>query len=84
MPLVKGTVQDRQGLPVPEALIAVEYGTVPYPDMAIFSDEEGNFSINLPVGHFRLAGHSQDGDYGTVECDSDADEHLLIHLSIHR
>jgi hypothetical protein len=80
MPLIKGTVEDRQGLPVPETLIAVESGTAPYPDMAIFSDEEGNFSIHLPSGHFRLGAHSPEGGYGTVECDSDADEHLFIRL----
>jgi hypothetical protein len=80
MPLIKGTVEDQQGLPVAEALIAVESGTAPYPDMAILSDEEGNFSIHLPSGHFLLGAHSPEGGYGTVECDSDADEHLLIRL----
>lgn len=80
MALVKGTVEDKQGLPVPRALVAVESGTAPYPDMAIYSDEGGNFSIYLPTGHFRLGARSPEGGYGTVECDSDANKHLLIRL----
>lgn len=80
MPLVKGTVVDEKNSPVSGALIAVESGTAPYPDMAIYSDEKGNFSIHLPSGHFRLGAHSPEGGYGTVECDSDADEHLFIRL----
>ncbi len=84
MPLIKGTIEDERGTPVPEAIIAIESGTVPCPDKAILSDEQGNFNINLPVGHFCLAGRSQDGGYGTVEFDSDTDKHLLIHLTTHK
>jgi hypothetical protein len=78
--LVRGTVEDRQGLPVPGVLVTVESGSAPYPDTGILSDEKGYFNIYLPSGHFRLGAHSPCGDYGTAECDSDADKYLLIHL----
>lgn len=83
MPLVIGTVVDDTSLPVSGALIAVESGTIPYPDMAVYSDEKGNFSIYLPSGNFRLSAHALVGGYGVVEYNSDSGEQLLIRLSEH-
>ncbi len=80
MALVVGIVEDMQGLPVPNALVTVEYGTESFPDIAIYSDTQGRFQINLPEGYFRLAAHSVDGSKGTVEYYSDTSDHLLIRI----
>lgn len=78
---VKGTVEDGEGRLVPGALVAVEEGTLPFPDLALSTNAEGHFTIDLPVGRFRLAAHSQDGGYGTVEYDSLTSDSLVIRLS---
>lgn len=78
---VKGTVEDGEGRLVPGALVAVEEGTSPFPDMALSTDADGNFTIELPVGRFRLAAHSQDGKHGTAEYDSSTSDPLVIRLS---
>ncbi|MFH7029791.1 MAG: carboxypeptidase-like regulatory domain-containing protein [Heteroscytonema crispum UTEX LB 1556] len=80
MTLVIGIVEDMQGLPVPNALVTVESGTESFPDIAIYSDTEGQFQIHLPEGRFRLAAHSPDGGKGTVEYYSDTSDHLLIRI----
>jgi hypothetical protein len=80
MALVVGTVEDMQGLPVSNALVTVEGGTQPYPDIAIYTDAEGHFQIHLPTGRFRLAAHSPNGGRGTVEYDSNTSDHLIICL----
>jgi hypothetical protein len=80
MALVQGKVEDNQGLPVSKALIVVESGTSPYPDIAVSSDEKGHFIIDLPCGHFCLKAHSLLGEHGTFEYNSDNNKYLLIRL----
>lgn len=78
---VKGTVQDEKGGIVSGALIAVEKGTSPSPDMALYTDADGHFTIELPVELFLLAAYSQDGKHGTAEYDSNTDQPLIIRIS---
>lgn len=81
MVLVKGIVENGEGGLVHGALVAVEEGTSPFPDLALSTNAEGQFTIDLPVGRFRLTAHSQDGGYGTVDYDSLTSNSLVIRLS---
>ena len=78
---VTGTVEDEEGGVVSRALVAIEEGTSPFPDMALSTDSEGHFTVFLPIGRFRFTAHSQDGKHGTVEYDSKNSDSLVIRLS---
>lgn len=77
-----GRVIDREQEPVTGALVAVEWGTAPTPEIAIETDEEGRFRIVLPEGRFRIGAHGPDDSAGTFETEGDAeDEEILIELA---
>lgn len=80
---IKGIVKDEQDVPVAGALVAVEEGTAPFPDMALYTDAEGHFTIDLPMGRFRLAAYSQDGGHGFVQCDSTINDSIVILLGFY-
>jgi hypothetical protein len=78
---IRGLVEGEKGEIISGALVALEEGTAPFPDMALSTDTEGHFTIYLPIGHFRLAAYSQDGRHGTVEYDSSTNTPLVIRLN---
>lgn len=81
MPTVTGIVQDEQGKPVSNALIAVESGSALYADIALLTDNRGYFTIHLPQGRFRLGVHSEHSGNGFIECElTNSDINLLIQL----
>lgn len=62
-----GIIQDLNGNPVPNALVSVEWSSVPFPEMAFRTDFKGRFQIGLPVGErFRLAARTPEGGYGFI------------------
>lgn len=64
----KGIVQDSDGNPVSNALVAVEKSSVPFPDMAFRTDSKGRFEISFPVGErVRLAARAPEGGYGFTD-----------------
>lgn len=70
MESVTGVVQDTRGNPVADAIVAVEWASVPYPDMALRTDLQGQFQITLPAGKYRLAARTSDGGYGSTDFDT--------------
>ena len=76
-----GTVVDAERTPVPGALVAVEWGTAPTPEIAIETEEEGRFTIALPdEGHYRLRATARDGATGLLEIDGADQQEINIEL----
>lgn len=64
---IAGQVLDRNGAPVTGAVVSVEEGTAPTPEIGIVSGADGRFGIALPEGAFRIAAGTDDGRRGTAE-----------------
>ena len=56
-----GRVVDAGGAPIPNAPIVIVAGSVPMPEIALLSDQDGRFSLRLPPGTFRLRAHGPAG-----------------------
>lgn len=67
LPEWHGRVLDSTGAPVKGALIVIVSGTVPMPEIALVSDENGEFSLRLPPGKFRLRAQGAGGKVGEAE-----------------
>jgi hypothetical protein len=65
-----GRVVDLGGTPVPNAHIVIVAGSVPMPEIALLSDQDGRFSVRLPPGRFMLRAH---GPPGTGEAEVEVD-----------
>ena len=63
----QGIVRDADGRPVAEALVVVESGSAPTPEIGIVADAEGRFRLALPDGSFRVGARGPDGAYGWCE-----------------
>jgi hypothetical protein len=60
--LLNGTVADSSGRPVADARVAIVSGPVEVSDIAALTDEDGRFSIAVPVaGTYRVAAFSDEG-----------------------
>ncbi len=62
MALISGIVVDRDGHPIADARVAFTGGPVPMPDLAMLTDDQGQFTIAVPV-------------HGTYELTFTADPH---------
>lgn len=49
MALISGIVVDRDGRPLADARVAFSGGPVPMPDLAMLTDEHGQFTVAVPV-----------------------------------
>jgi hypothetical protein len=77
-----GVVRDRQGKPVQGALIAVEWGTAPTPEVALRTGQDGRFRLALPSGLFRIAAYAPSGASGRREIEIDGgEEDIVIELT---
>jgi hypothetical protein len=73
-----GRVVDANGVPVPRARIVIIAGSVPMPEIALESDDDGRFSLWLPRGVFTLRAHGPAGT-GEVEVENNsADSGIVI------
>ncbi len=72
--LHRGRVRWEDGSPVPGALVAVAAGTAPTPEIAIRTNEAGEFRIALPPGKFRIEAHGPHGARGSHELHVSASE----------
>jgi hypothetical protein len=53
--VIRGVVRDPEGSPVAQARVFIEEGPVPVPDVAILTDERGEFALAAPApGTYRL------------------------------
>jgi len=62
-----GVVQDAFGNPIEKALVAIEWASVPCPEIVLRTNSKGQFELTLPPGHFRLAAHTSEGGYGVTD-----------------
>lgn len=51
----KVQVHDTSGRPVAGAVVTVEDGTAPFPELAFVSNGDGRVSLALPAGRFAIA-----------------------------
>lgn len=75
-----GRVARPDGAPASNALVWVEAGSAPTPEIAIQADGNGRFRVALPAGRFRLKARAPDGEEGeaTVEVDETSDRELQV------
>lgn len=73
-----GRVTDENGAGVPDAIIAVERGTTPTPELAIVSGPDGTFTIALPDGSFRIGARTRDGRTGATEVSVPGTTHVTL------
>ncbi len=77
LPPVTVWVVDAAGLPVAGALVAVESGSVPYPEFAIRADEQGRVHLRLPAGHFRIGARGPGGARGSTQVEAPARDTVI-------
>jgi hypothetical protein len=76
-----GVVQDAFGNPVENALVAIEWASVPCPEIALRTNSKGQFQVTLPPGNFRLAAHTSKGGYGVTDFVRSSDNtRIVIHI----
>jgi len=82
----RGRVARADGRPAGGALVWVESGSAPTPEIAIRADGAGRFRIALPSGRFRLRARAPDGAEGkaTLEVDDDSEAELLVIVEVAR
>ena len=60
--LLSGVVVDAAGQPVADARVALAAAPVEVPDIAVFTGEDGRFSIGVPVpGAYRVTAYADQG-----------------------
>jgi hypothetical protein len=75
-----GRVVDAHREPIPAALVSVEWGTAPTPDIARLTNEAGEFQVALPPGHFRIVAVTEDGRSGQIEVEGSAGDEIVLHM----
>jgi hypothetical protein len=76
----QGRVVDAQGNPVPNALVAVVWGTAPTPEIGRRTDKDGLFQVGLPPGQFRMQAVGPDGGAGQVEIEGGDGDEIVIQV----
>ena len=66
-----GRVVDASGAPVAHASVVIVAGSVPVPEIAFLSDDDGRFSVRLPHGAFTFRAHGPAGT-GEVEVEDES------------
>lgn len=64
-----GRVINLHGAGLANAMVYVARGTAPTPEIAVVCDDDGNFRLALPPGHFVVEARSADGHVGSAEVD---------------
>ena len=72
-----GRVVNRNGAPVPDALVSIVESTVPMPEVALVGDADGRFALSLPPGRFTLRAHAAAGT-GQVDVEGTPTEHEIV------
>ena len=61
---VSGRVVDAAGAPVAGARVTIVESPSPMPEMAMLADDDGRFSLHLPLGRFVLRADGAEGERG--------------------
>jgi len=72
-----GRVVDASGAPVARARVVIVASSVPVPEIALLSDDDGRFSVWLPPGAFTFRAHGAAGT-GETEVEDDAPGHEIV------
>ena len=75
---IRGRVVTEGGSPISGAVILIESGTVPTPDIGILSGDDGGFVLALPPGTFQLLARTADGRSGRLTLDTSESESVVI------
>jgi hypothetical protein len=73
--VIRGVVRDPDGSPVRQARVAIAGGPVPVPDVAILTDDGGEFALTAPApGTYRVRADADGFAPGTESVDVGGDE----------
>jgi hypothetical protein len=73
-----GRVVDTAGRPVPSAFVTVIEGTVPVPEIALVTGEEGEFAMTLPEGRFRVQATGPEGASGEADWPGEGEDEIVV------
>ena len=82
--LRRGRVIDAGGHPVAGAFVSVTWGTVPTPDIARKTGDDGVFQVGLPPGTFRIRAKASESRSGEVEVEGGEGPEIVITVSAQR
>jgi hypothetical protein len=73
-------VRDAGDRPVPEAVVALARSSVPFPEIALLTDESGAVELQLPPGVFAFRAVGPGDAFGDVEVTSPGPEETVVRL----
>jgi hypothetical protein len=68
--------------PIAAAMLSVVRSSVPFPEIALLSDDQGVVEICLPPGQFTLRAQSPDGRTGEVTMSSPAGSSGVVDVEV--
>lgn len=74
----EGKIIDKHGVAIPNAIVSVIESSVPFPEIALLTDFDGQFAINFPNGKFILQAIGHDNSNCKVEITNNDDQLLNI------
>ena len=74
-------VVDEMGRPVAGALVTVQWGAAPTPEITLLTDEAGLARLGLPPGRFRIRLAAPGGGEGTSEVEVPGPKAVAIRLN---
>jgi protocatechuate 3,4-dioxygenase beta subunit len=81
--IIQGCVIDPQSHPVAEAAVYIVSSPVSMPDTAQLTDEQGRFTISVPVpGRYTVGVRSEGGDAVQTEVEIKGEEPVSIEVQI--
>lgn len=73
---------DRAGAPVRDAMVAVEASTVPFPEIALVTNDEGVVKLTLPRGRFRVGVYASGDRRGVTEIDLETGDQQVSEICV--
>ncbi len=73
----EGRVRYRSGEFAAGAIVAVQRGTAPTPEIAIRCDAKGGFHIALPPGRYDIEARAPGGEFGTVSVETGSEAQII-------
>lgn len=73
-------VLDEGGRPVADGVVALARSSVPYPEIALLSDEDGVVELRLPPGTFVFRARGPGGSFADIEVTSPGPPESVVRL----